>query len=381
MDDDKPYRPMEQDPADAEIDLLDLFQSLWEGRWKIAATMAAFIGLGFLYQLANPPHFTARTEFTPISSAELQLYTASNALGFFEVDASYLFNLYVEQLERRDLFEAAIQELELLDPSAYEDEAAYADAVFAEAYEIEILPPEPLGEGKPPIQRRTGMVEHQTTDPDKWLSVLNLIHSRATERVRAEVESRFADAITIKRASDAFELEDVDIRIQNALDDYERTTQDRLVFLQEQADIARALGVTKNTVEAQTFNAQSSLLTNVDISTPFYLRGYKAIEKEIQLIQDRSDKKAFVKGLRELEQRKREVEQDRTLDRAKALFATTPVALGEHFEAVTFRAQATEFESSRSLGMVLALAAVNGLMLGALGVLIGNALRQRRQES
>ncbi|MGB2461860.1 MAG: hypothetical protein ACPIEU_03855, partial [Candidatus Puniceispirillaceae bacterium] len=63
------------------------------------------------------------------------------------------------------------------------------------------------------------------------------------------------------------------------------------------------------------------------------------------LIEVRENKKAFVSVLLELEQKKRQQEQDKTLERAEALFADTPVMRGDDFSAVSMTVAATEFES------------------------------------
>jgi hypothetical protein len=55
------------------------------------------------------------------------------------------------------------------------------------------------------------------------------------------------------------------------------------------------LGVKKNTIESQMFDTQNTVVTNVKTDTPFYLRGYEAIEEEINLIKGRKDKTAFMK--------------------------------------------------------------------------------------
>src|SRR6056300_1451369 len=168
-----------------------------------------------------------------------------------------------------------------------------------------------------------------------------------------------------------FKLEDVTTQIDNATKDDDRITKDRLAFLSEQAAIARKLGVKRNTIESQMFDTQNTVVTNVKTDTPFYLRGYEAIEEEINLIKGRKDKVAFVKDLFKLEQEKRKLEQDRTLqraekkkiflegilalevkkraieqnetlDRAKNLFEKTPL-LQDDFKGVIFTVAATDY--------------------------------------
>lgn len=166
----------------------------------------------------------------------------------------------------------------------------------------------------------------------------------------------------------------------------------------------------KNTIEAQTFSAQNSVLANVKTDTPFYLRGYEAIEKEIELIETREDKKAFISGLLELEQKKRSLEQDRTLqrveknkafldslielekqkreieqnralERAEALFALTPIMSGDDFSAVSLTVEATNFEPQSSRLLMLALAVIIGGIAGVVYVLISTAVRQRKEQT
>ena len=69
-----------------------------------------------------------------------------------------------------------------------------------------------------------------------------------------------------------------------------------MAFLREQSAIARKLGVKNNTIETQSFGGKNSVVTNVKTDTPLYLRGYEAIEKEIELIEARENKEAFVSG-------------------------------------------------------------------------------------
>jgi LPS O-antigen subunit length determinant protein (WzzB/FepE family) len=390
---------------DDEIDLVELFQTVWDGKWNIiGAVVISVLGV-FGYQSVQPaPNFEAITEIKPISSVEAEQYRQSNAVGFFEISPSNLLNLYIEQLEERELFEEAIRQYELLDASKYEDEATFNEAVIALAASIEILPPINADGAEKGDIRRFWAIEFEYNDDAKWKSVLSSVDAYARESVRLTLQRRFATSLSVAQQNKAFQLEDIDTQIENAksdfdkemeefelkqgfkledidtqienakrdfdkemeefelkqgfkledidtqienakrdfdkemeefeqnhqfqiedvetlianaLNDYERTKNNRLAFLREQAAIARKLGVAKNTIEAQMFNSQNGVVANVTTDTPFYLRGYEAIEKEIELIEARTDKRAFINGLLELEQKKRGLEQDKTLFRAE----------------------------------------------------------------
>jgi len=422
--------------ADDEIDLVELLQTIWDGKWSVVgiAILAAVFGGAFAF--LRPASFVATTEIKPITSTQAQAYRANNALGFFEISPAQLRGLFIEQLEERSLFEAAIRKHELIARADFESDADYEAAIVALAAEITIQPPVNVdGEEKGEIRRNWSVV-FEGTDADKWLAVLKDVKQGSTEAVRSELVDRFNTALAVSRQSKAFQLEDIETRMENAkadfdkqmrefeliqgfeledvrtqidntLADYERKTKDRLAFLREQAAIARELGVAKNTIEAQTFSSSSGFVANVKTDTPFYLRGYEAIEKEIELILAREDKSSFVEGLLALEQQRRQLEQDQTLQRADAkkeflaelkaleieersilqdetlnraegLFKSTPASDPNLFSAVEMEVFATEIESKSKRSLILALSLVLGGMVGVIFVLIRSAMRKRK---
>ena len=61
----------------------------------------------------------------------------------------------------------------------------------------------------------------------------------------------------------------------------------RLDFLKEQSSIAKALGIVDNQID--TINVSQSLSLNINTTDiAYYLRGYNAIDKEIELIEQRN---------------------------------------------------------------------------------------------
>ena len=480
-----------------EINLLEFAETLWDGKWKVVAAVALSVLSVFGYQTNQPQsNFEASTEIKPITSVEAEKYRQSNASGFFEVSPNTLLSLYIEQLDERTLFEEAIQKYQLLDVENFEDKQAYEEAVTALAFSIEILPPINVDGAETGEVRRFWSVGFEYNDDEKWKQVLASVDLLASQAVKKILQQRFQTTLSVAKQKRDFELEDIQTQmanakrdfdkkmeefelkqgfqledietlienskkdfdqgmeefeqnhrfniedvttqIENALVDYERKTANRLAFLREQAAIARKLGVSKNTIEAQMFSAQNGVVANVKTDTPFYLRGYEAIEKEIELIEAREDTRAFVSGLFELEQQKRGLEQDktlqraelkkayedgllelerqkrgleqdrtlqrieknkayldslielqkkerslqqdRTLERAEALFATTPVMGADDFSAVSLTIGASEFVSQSKRALMLALAVALGGMVGAIYVLISSAISKRKEK-
>ena len=125
------------------------------------------------------------------------------------------------------------------------------------------------------------------------------------------------------------------------------------------------------------FDTQNTVVTNVKTDTPFYLRGYEAIEEEINLTKGRKNKSAFMKDLYKLEQEKRRLQQDETLDRAKDLFNKTPLN-DNNFKSTSVKVAATDFETKNKRNLFYALALVLGGMIGVVFVLISKALINRK---
>ena len=276
-------------------------------------------------------------------------------------------------------------------------------------------------------------------DEEEWLEILSSVNDLATEFVRGEIKREFENSVSIKQQDKAFkledlttlianikkdydekmlkqvqefsfQLEDLNLDIANALKDYEIKVSNRLAFLREQASIARKLDVAKSTIEAQNFSSAASNITNIKTDSPFYMRGYEAIEKEIELIESREDKTAFVNSLLDLEQKKRAIQQDKTLDRAEKqkmflddmlvlekqqraiqqdktldriqeVWKSSPIINSSEFIAVSFRGTKTTFKyDNKKLSLLIALSIILGGIIGVIYVLIFNAVRNRKEK-
>ena len=424
--------PVSETTNDDEIDLLSLIQTIWDGKWKIVSILAVFLLSVFGFNIVKPnTTFTASTEIKPITSFEFDKYRLFNAIGVFEVKREILLNLYIEQIEEGSLLETAVDKFNLINKDGFDSESDYKDAIEKFVSQIEVL--RPIKEKNE--TRLYHVLKAGYNDRDKWKDLLTFVNNEANRKVKASIINRFSTVLSVKKQKKNFALKDIDIAIENAkkdfdkkmeqfeleqqfkledvttqianaTKDYDRITKDRLAFLSEQAAIARKLGVKKNTIESQMFDTQNTVVTNVKTDTPFYLRGYEAIEEEINLIKGRKDKISFVKDLFKLEQqkrtlvqdrtlqraeknkvflesllalevKKRDIEQDETIERAVDLFNKTPITRTE-FKASLVKVATTDFEQNNKSHLYYALAIILGGIIGVVYVLIANAFRNRR---
>ena len=382
---------------DGEINLIELMFILWDGKWKIA--IAAIISLIAVigYQLTQKDNFTAITEVKPMTTLIENKYSAFNNLitsinnlindndtgkipstsNHFDVipkiTKERFLNKYIDILNDRLLIESGIRKFNLLEKSQYSDEQEYNEAIIRLASSVKILTPL-IEEKKSKTHNSYHTIEFVYDDEEKWISVLKYIDEALNQLVKKNLLKEYNEVLLSLSEQQKYALEDITIQISNNLIDYERNISDHLAYLKEQAEIARKLGIAKNTIEVQTFGNQNALLSNVKTDSPFYYRGYEAIEKEIELTESRINKKAFIKGLFELEKKKREIEQDKTIERTKVIINSTLLSDDLDFSAASIDTVTTKFEYKDNK-KARAIAIVIGLIVGGFYVIVSSATK------
>ena len=377
--------PITHDMENDEIDLRDLFLTIWDGRIIIAMITVVLVVLGGVYAKANPA-FNASLDFRPLTSFEEDEYKELNAISFFKIDKTILMNLFTERLLERSVLIDAIKSQNYIDPKDFDAPEKYDIAVSKIASEIEIIPPtddEKLAKARGVEKERgTGnwVLRFKGSDKDKFFMVMSEAFLKSNESIREELLRRFKLEVEIAERKKKFDIEDLNRYIQNAKQDYDRRTNDRLAYLTEQSAIARKLNIAKNTIETQNFSGANSVLTTVKTENPYYLHGYEAIEKEIDLLKNRPNKDAFIAELMDLENKVRAIEQDPTVKRALAAFSSTPIATGDHFKVALFDVGTIDIQNQRKLSVFLAGAGALGLFLGVVVVLIRKFVKSSLRE-
>src|SRR5210317_1269166 len=173
---------------DDEIDLLSLFRTIWEGKWKIASIMAIPLlsVFGFNTVLPNTT-FIAQTDIKPITSFELDKYRLFNAslkrfdsenveVKIFNISKESLLALYIEQIEEGTLLETGIDKFELLNEDDYQDKDVYKEAIQKFASEIEVLRPINVDRQAKGGIRLYHVLNAKYNDEDKWKQLINFVN-------------------------------------------------------------------------------------------------------------------------------------------------------------------------------------------------------------
>tara|TARA_B100000900_G_scaffold315718_1_gene274633 strand:+ start:1849 stop:3009 length:1161 start_codon:yes stop_codon:yes gene_type:complete len=378
-----------------EIDLIDVIINIWNNKLKIAAITVIFMVLLIsLYYVIKPP-LKAKTEILPINVFEDNLYSSYNLLigsinknenenkndilYLNEINKKYLFSLFKEELQTKEIVIEAIRKYQLIDQNKFIDEDDYLKSLEKYALSLDLLKPINVDDKKRGETRLNWTIEFKINDQEKWEEALSFIDNEINKSVKNYLENNFRTTLNNLKLLEQFKLEDLNQKIEFAKNDYDIETSNRLAFLNEQASIARELNIKNNTLEVENFNTSSGgVISNLQTAKPYYMRGYSMIEKEIELIESRNNKDAFTKNLLDLEKQRRDLLEDRSIERIDKLFNSTPIIYGNNFKAAEIIYKDTEYKASISIIIVILFSGILGIIFAMFYVLISTAIQQRK---
>jgi len=376
-----------------EIDLIEVIVNIWNNKLKIAAITVIFIILSIALYFIVKPTLNAKTEILPITIFENNLYKQYNTFTtpqgaddkkiitqnrFNVINRGYLLSLFLEELRTKDIIIEAIKKYQLIDQKKFDSEDEYLKAVEKKALKLDLLRPINVDGSERGETRLNWTIEFEVDDEDQWEEALSFIESEINKNIKNYLKLNFTTTLNNLKLLDQFKLEGLNLKINNTKKDYDTETSNRLAFLKEQALIARKLNIENNTLEVENFSTPSGVISNLQSAKPYYMRGYAMIEKEIELIETRTNKDAFTKNLLDLEKQKRALLEDKLLDRTEKLFNNTPIVIDNDFKAANIIYQDTEFKVSFSLIKTILISGIFGIIFGMFYVLVSNAIQQRK---
>ena len=392
-----------QDATSDEIDLIELIEIIWDGKWLITAITAAFaiLSVGVVFQI--PPSFEGSLRIAPLSSQEMApyqalnntpdisepIYTGEMLIGYKGVvSREDFFAAFEEEVLQKLIFRAAHVRLDpaIKNFDGSREELAQKLSEVGQNYQFAQT------SGSKKIEElvlTSGELTFRTSDRELALNILDLALTKATENIRLTNLEAIAD---LKRSIETglqFELEDVTREIENALSTYEVKTATYLAVLKEQAAIARQLGIADYQLGAATQVGIDISIENETSETPsgyttLYLRGYKALEQEIALINARGKGAAayqFIPSYAQLFTRKQTLETDRRLERIDRGLALSPFMSPEKFKAINYDLDTVIFKPSTNKGLIVILATLMGGVIAVIFVLIQHTMIQRKQNA
>ena len=397
-----------------EIDIREVIFNLWDNKIKIIVITIIFLILGFLYFYSFEKKFIALTNIKPISVLESEKYQLFNILAketlgeqtlskesldkktlnldkessvkenILKLDQEILLNFFINKIQGENFIEKAIIKFELVNKDEFKNEENYKDAIKRTAISIidQMIIPASINNKKNKSKNATfWKFNYEVSDKKTWSNFLEYLEKQANQEIKQDLIVNFNKQIEILNISEKFRLEDIDLNINNEIDNYKMLISNKVEFLKEQAEIARALDIAKNTLNLESFQTDSGIVTTsirTENKNSYYLRGYEMIEKEISLINSRKNEKLFIPNIVKLEKDKRSILNNKKIERLRFLFSKIPVNDKNNFMAAKIDYVATVYKSNQSLVRIMSISLIIGLLVSIIFILLNNVISSRK---
>ena len=379
--------PQTNPSFDDEIDLFELFYTLWDGKWKIIATsfVAAVIGFSFSVlkpnsyevstsiQIGNQSVFLKYTSLNNLLKSEGLLYEAEKNPNGYIFDSASIFKMFIAEFNDYEEMVDAVGTSEFVQKSIKDldvDSKQKALINFAKAFELKAL------------SENNWALSFEWHDELEGARLFNdaIRHTLSnTKNLSVASVNDLADAIDVQNEQ---ELEKLSYILSQIEENQNIRNKKRVQYLYEQSAIAKELGIETNRLDANNLSqiTQSTISLGVNPSdTPYYLRGYKAIEKEIALIQSRSKEENLLNSDDYIITSENIALIQNDFSSSQLRGASEIIANDNVNDWVNFNFAIADVKSQKNSSFYLTLSMALGGMVGVMYVLISNTFRKRKQ--
>jgi len=327
------------------ISLIDLWSTIARRKAIVLVSFFLSVLLAFVYLFFAEPEYQANTYLLPPQQQAIQEllidYRGIEGVKVNRYTSESVYDAFLDNLKSQGVRRKFFDDHDLMKhytagKSAKDNDV---DRVFEENFDEKL---------KVRVDtQNTSFVTVSFSDRDPKLAAqwLNQLIELANGRTVRELSSDVTAAIRSEIGKIRFQL---DSKLKLA----ERRRLDKIIALKEAFHVAKALGIRDasaySKVEQKT---QSELVVNT-AEVPPYMRGTKALEAEISVLEKRVSDEPFIEGFRDL-QEKRAFLEGISID-ADALSAVTIDAVAK----MPYRA-----ERPRKL-LLISIAAMLGIMIG-----------------
>ena len=212
----------------------------------------------------------------------------------FTLDARNLFDLFVLKIISVEMIAKHIDTMNIIDRKKLNNEFDYSKSVYdlANSIKIENFIVAAMGSGNFEL-----IVSFKHNNPDIISSLIDKIISDAIDETKADLIQTVHYIINDFEREIKAEIENLNQRNEIMLIHQRKLDQDRILVLKEQLEIAKNVGITQplelNIQTSSTIQTTDTAGFTKVISTklPDFYTGTLALEKELELLQNRTDQK------------------------------------------------------------------------------------------
>jgi LPS O-antigen subunit length determinant protein (WzzB/FepE family) len=369
-------------PYDDKIDLFEFFETLWDGKWKIILTTFVAAIIGVVVSVVKPNSFEVSTPIQSGKQSVFITYTSLNDLlksnqFSFSVNENSIFKIFIEEFNDYEEMVDAVSTSEFVQKSIKDlddDDKQRALIDFAKAFELKA----------PSKNKENWTLSFDWHDDIEGAKLFNDAIRQTlsnTKNISVSNVNELAEAIDIRNTRNLEQLRNkLSLIEKNQID----RNKERIQYLREQSAIAKELGIETNRLDANALSQSSQSAISFSVNSndvPFYLRGYKAIDKEIALIESRSDEEKLLIADGYIQTKEDIISLETDLSSSQLRNAAEVIANDIPNDWVQFDLSIADVKSQKKSMLYVALSIVLGGMVGAMYVLISNGVRKRKESS
>ena len=400
---------------DEEINLFSVLETIWVGKWKIISFIFIFLTVIISYLLYTPNSYKLSTSVTGNNDGLyfkykylndiLEEYTSvvvkdikddfvyENKASALSVNASRVFEMFINEYSDYEEMIAVLADNDFVKNNIKDlnDKEKRKKLVhFAKNFIII----------KPKKKDGFWTLSFRWHNINEGILLFNSALNITLKNVQKSLSKSISDLaksieLENKRKIAALEIELQSIRKLNKLVNAKRT-----MYLSEQSNIAKELGIEKNKISATANltmtpqNPQNQNSTELERPTnsfnrslrpfyerqnyPFYLRGFKAIDKEIELIKDRSpqDNDLMSESFLNIKEELIFLEFDNRSSELKQALKT--LNNDDVSNWVTFNFELAEIQNQNKPNLFILISIILGFISGIFYVFISNGFNERK---
>lgn len=386
---------------DDEIDLIQVFKSLWNGKWNIILITIAITLGGIAYNFQSGEKYTVSMpiqngkgsvfiEFKSINEVlkENDLLLSEENLNGYLVNSSTIFEMFVNEfndyeemiktLSNNNTIKNLIKDLDTIDQRK-------SLIGYAKSFQM----------SQPMINETNSKLvstfSYTWTDVDEGSN----LSEEALNLTLLNVKATLINDINVLASSiDMKNLRELD-KLQTELDiiknQHYLNNSRRIYYLEEQSSMAKELNISKNGLPNALIQSQIRSLSlesqdnsvSVDMVSsdfPYYLRGYIAIDKEIEIIKNRSPQKEllFIPGYDEINKKILLLKNDKSSNQLRNFIKA--IKNNNTDDWINMNLAFADSKSNSNPRLIIIFSILFGIAIGIIYTFISNAIRLHNEQ-
>ena len=296
-----------------------------------------------------------------------------------------LFEEFLIELSNPKFVEGIISKHGFLDSNIFESDKEYRIAIKRLANQIEITEYKNIEADEIFGMEDIWVIKIVHNEKDFWERFIEIAYSEANEKVRKKYLDIFIREIELAKFIRKIQLETLASEREVLLDINEEWRSDRIQYLKEQAEIARHLGIEMPSSDFSSINGYLNAFeyegSKPNGDFPLYLSGYRAIEKEITIIQNWNEKSLFIPGVLDASTKSLMLERDNKINEFQKLLDDFSLNTKDGFSLAKSHYLSTTVveELESNFQSLLILIAIIGAFVGVIFSYIKGVQREARR--